>query len=120
MASFPPSYESKVGVFWDYENCEPPSGVPGYAVGDKIREIALQFGDMAVFKAYLHLPQTLSPKTMALHSELQSSGVSLTNCLQLVKGKDVIGKMISADILAFAIDNPPPAVIILISDDRDF
>ncbi|KAG8906397.1 hypothetical protein FRB99_006992 [Tulasnella sp. 403] len=75
---------------------------------------------MVVFKGYLRLSPNLSPEAMALHSELQSSGISLIHYMQLEKEKDVVGKMILADMFAFALDNQPPAVIVLISDNRDF
>ncbi|KAG8921930.1 hypothetical protein FRC01_014728 [Tulasnella sp. 417] len=55
-----------------------------------------------------------------LRSELQSSGVSLTDCPRASNRKDVVDKMLLVDMLAFAMDNPAPAVIVLISGDRDF
>lgn len=54
-----------------------------------------------------------------LRSELQSSGVSLTDCPHNGR-KDAADKMILVDMMAFALDNPPPATIVLISGDRDF
>jgi hypothetical protein len=50
---------------------------------------------------------------------LQSSGVSLTDCPHNGR-KDAADKMMMVDMLAFAIDHPPPATIVLISGDRDF
>ncbi|KAG6813357.1 hypothetical protein H0H92_011905, partial [Tricholoma furcatifolium] len=71
-------------------------------------------------------PTTFS-KSLALRSELQSSGVSLIDCPHNGR-KDVADKMMLdllakasiVDMLAYAIDNPAPSTIILISGDRDF
>lgn len=62
------------------ENCQPASGSSGYTVADYIRRIALQFGVVTVFKAYLELEKTGPSKVKTLLSELQSSGVSLIDC----------------------------------------
>ncbi|KAH9951356.1 NYN domain-containing protein [Amylocystis lapponica] len=108
-----------VAVFWDYENCAPPSGVPGYDIVNSIRQIAHRFGSIKLFKAYLELSELSSPKSLSLRSELQSCGVSLTDCPHNGR-KDVADKMMIVDMLTYAIDTPAPATIILISGDRDF
>src|ERR1700760_2867732 len=43
--------------------------------------------------------------------------MKLTDCPR--RAKDVTDKMLLADMMAFAVDNPPPAVIVLISGDKD-
>lgn len=49
---------------------------------------------MTLFKAYLEVSeQVLSPRSMSLRSELQASGVSLTDCPHNGR-KDVADKMI--------------------------
>ncbi|KAG8969238.1 hypothetical protein FRC03_003763 [Tulasnella sp. 419] len=69
---------TRVGIFWDYENCAPPSGVPGYVVAEQIRKVAHNFGSVTVFRAYLELSTAnITPKVINLRSELQSSGVSV-------------------------------------------
>ena len=61
---------------------------------NNIRSIAQNFGSVKVFKAYLGLTeQTPVSRVLSLRSELQSSGVSLTNCPQNGR-KDVADKMI--------------------------
>lgn len=72
-----------------------------------------------------------------MRSEMQLSGVSLTDCPHLNGQKDVADKMMIGthgydypqccvltlflvDMLAFAMDNPPPATLIIITGDRDF
>ncbi|KAG9029332.1 hypothetical protein FS837_003574 [Tulasnella sp. UAMH 9824] len=114
--------EPRVGIFWDYENCPTPAGVPGYIVAEYIRNAAHRFGPVSIFKAYLELSTVnITPKMINLRSELQSSGVSLTDCPRAeYNRKDVVDKMLLVDMLAFAMDNPAPAVIMLISGDRDF
>jgi hypothetical protein len=54
-----------------------------------------------------------------LRSELQGSGVSLIDTPKSGR-KDVADKMMIADLLSFAIDKRPPALIVLLSGDRDF
>lgn len=73
------------------------------------------------FKAYLELSSSegISQTQVTLRSELQGSGVSLIDTPKSGR-KDVADKMIIADILAFALDVPPPARIVLLSGDRDF
>ena len=62
------------------ENCQPASGSSGHSVVDNIRRIALEFGVVTVFRAYLELRETVSSRTYALRSQLHSSGVSLIDC----------------------------------------
>jgi len=107
-----------VAVFWDFENCPPPSGMPGYVVVENIRRAVHTFGCVTLFKAYLEITDTTGNKKN-LRSELQSSGVSLTDCPHNGR-KDAADKMMIVDMLAFALDHPSPATIVLISGDRDF
>ncbi|GJE97096.1 NYN domain-containing protein [Phanerochaete sordida] len=107
-----------VAIFWDYENCSPPHSA-GYTVVDNIRQIAHNYGTVKLFKAYLELSEQNSSRSLGLRSELQSCGVSLTDCPHNGR-KDVADKMMIVDMLTYAIDTPAPATIILISGDRDF
>ncbi|KAL0947151.1 hypothetical protein HGRIS_013279 [Hohenbuehelia grisea] len=109
-----------VAIFWDYENCHAPSSFSGYDIIKSIRDVAHGFGTVKLFKAYLELSeQVMSPRLLCLRSELQSSGVSLTDCPHNGR-KNVADQMIIVDMLTYAIDNPAPATVILISGDRDF
>ncbi|KAI0637218.1 limkain-b1-type NYN domain-containing protein, partial [Trametes polyzona] len=110
---------SSVAVFWDYENCALPANEPPYAIVNKIRRLAHQYGSVKTFKAYLEYAEQTSPKLVSLRSELQSCGVSLIDCPHIGR-KDVADKMMMVDMMAHAMDNPAPATIILISGDRDF
>ncbi|KAH7889775.1 NYN domain-containing protein [Phlebopus sp. FC_14] len=111
---------SKVAIFWDYENCSPSSNAPGlgYDIVNNLGRMARVFGCVSTFKAYLDI-SAQSPKSVPLRSELQSSGVSMIDCPHNGK-KEVVDKMILVDLLAFAVDNPPPATVILITGDRDY
>lgn len=73
------------------ENCSPQHGA-GFAVVDNIRQIAHQYGSVKLFKAYLELSEQNSTKSLNLRSELQSCGVSLTDCPHNGR-KDVADKM---------------------------
>jgi hypothetical protein len=76
------------------ENCRPPSNVPGFAVAGKLRQLIHQYGNITVFKAYMEYnSENVHPRAMALQSELQSSGISMTNCPHNGR-KDVADKMI--------------------------
>lgn len=64
------------------ENCPPASNSSGYEVVDNIRRMGHEFGNITLFKAYLETttPSSASQASLKLRSELQSSGVSLTEC----------------------------------------
>ncbi|KAJ6541815.1 NYN domain-containing protein [Mycena capillaripes] len=111
---------SDVAIFWDYENCHASSQVSGYEVVSGIRNVAHRFGPVKHFKAYMEIPDVDRDtfRSFNLRSELQSSGVSLTDCPH--NGKNAADMMIMVDMLAYAMDHPAPATLILISGDRDF
>ncbi|PWN21557.1 hypothetical protein BCV69DRAFT_173660 [Microstroma glucosiphilum] len=124
-----------VAVFWDVDNCSPPTGSSGRHLAHSIRKHITSIetgtgpekealgpsGPILSFKAYLELSSAegVSPAQVTLRSELQGSGVSLIDTPKSGR-KDVADKMIIADLMAFALDVPPPARIVLISGDRDF
>ncbi|KAF9246594.1 NYN domain-containing protein [Melanogaster broomeanus] len=128
----------KVAIFWDYENCSPPSSSPGlgYDIVNNVRRMAHVFGSVTTFKAYFDI-SAQSPKSLTLRSELQSSGVSMIDCPHSGR-KEVVDKMIlgvytdtflfatcvepkfQVDMVAFAVDHPASATIILIAGDRDY
>ncbi|KAJ3842550.1 NYN domain-containing protein [Lentinula raphanica] len=122
----PQAQEAHIGIFWDYEDCPVPTNLSGYDIVKQIRNLAHEFGSIKLFKAYNRFSeQTVNSfRTVVPRSELQSSGVSITDCSHS-RYKNVANQTIIVDILAFAIDNPfnPQAAnttIMLISGDRDF
>ncbi|KAF9246595.1 NYN domain-containing protein [Melanogaster broomeanus] len=136
----------KVAIFWDYgqyllqhphsptalkelttahcrtvlENCSPTSSSfgLGYDIVNNVGRMARVFGSVTTFKAYFDI-SAQSPKSLMLRSELQSSGVSMIDCPHSGR-KEVVDKMILVDMVAFAVDHPAPATIILIAGDRDY
>ncbi|KAI0687190.1 NYN domain-containing protein [Cytidiella melzeri] len=112
------SRQRPVAIFWDFENCPLPN-TAGVCEVDKIRRIAQEYGPIKVFKAYLELYEQCSAKTLSLRSELQSCGVTLTDCPHNGR-KDVADKMMLVDMMTFAMDNEAPATVIVLSGDRDF
>ncbi|KAJ4488216.1 NYN domain-containing protein [Lentinula aciculospora] len=114
-------HNGQVAIFWDYENCSPPPNISGYELVSRIRDLAHEHGSVHLFKAYTYHSEKTSARSLALRSELQSSGVSLTE-FSRNDFKDVIDRMIIADVLTFAMDNPYPSTttIMLISNEREF
>ncbi|KAI5120219.1 hypothetical protein M0805_000034 [Coniferiporia weirii] len=106
-----------VGIFWDFENCHPPSNMPGYSVVEKIRQAVQPLGSVQVFKAYMDV--NLEGKKSAQQHELQSSGVSLIHTPHNAK-KEVADKIMLVDLMIFALDAHGPTTIVLVTGDRDF
>lgn len=108
-----------VAIFWDFGNCPVPSNVSGREVVRNLMSLAHSFGSVKQFKAYWDMSQSNSPLAFpTLRSQLQSSGVSLTDCPPN-SGNDAAGRMLLVDMIAYAIDNSPPATIILITSEQD-
>ncbi|MFQ5976701.1 MAG: NYN domain-containing protein [Candidatus Heimdallarchaeota archaeon] len=105
---------TKIAVFWDLENCPPPSKVPGTSVIQDLRSLLMEFGVIQQIRAYSDLDYVKKP----LRLELQRSGVQLIDAPSALK--DAADKMILTDMLMFAIENPQPQRIVLISGDQDF
>ena len=76
---------------------------------DNIRRIAHSYGSVKLFKAYLELSEQSSLKSLSLRSELQSCGVSLTDCPHNGR-KDVADKMMIGVLFpeAYASRSPIP------------
>ncbi|KIS72113.1 uncharacterized protein UMAG_00535 [Mycosarcoma maydis] len=113
-----------IAIFWDVDNCAPPTGSSGRSVALAVRTAIQNFeiGPIVSFKAYLELSsETQAPNAaqVQLRSELQGCGVSLIDTPKSGR-KDVADKMMITDLLAYAIDQPAPATVVLISGDRDF
>ncbi|KAJ2930094.1 hypothetical protein H1R20_g7015, partial [Candolleomyces eurysporus] len=117
---------SEVAIFWDFGSCPVPAGSQstGYSIVRSIQTLALRLGIIKLFKAYLAVSPGYSSTVpaLALRSELQSSGVSLTD---VAGGKEVADKMLLVDMLAYAFDrassneeesSPTPAMILITAD----
>eukprot|EP00249_Psilotum_nudum_P022302 c28463_g1_i4 orf=415-2073(+) len=107
-----------LGIFWDIENCPVPAGVRANEIAGNIR-MALRVhpsvkGIVKVFSAY----GDFNRFPLKLREGFQMTGVSLLDVP--TTRKDASDKAILADMFLFAIDNPPPSTIFLISGDLDF
>lgn len=106
---------TRVGVFWDIENCPVPSGPGnGRAVVDSISGFANKFGRVFTITAHGNT-QSINH---GARTDLQQSGVHLVDVPP--SRKEAADKALLVDMLMFAMDHPPPATLILITGDQDF
>ncbi|KAH9299350.1 hypothetical protein KI387_031032, partial [Taxus chinensis] len=107
-----------VAILWDIENCPIPSEVRAEDVAGNIR-LALRVhpairGAVTLFSAY----GDFNNFPRKLREGCQRTGVNL---IDVPNGKkDAADKAILVDMFLFALDNPPPSTILLISGDVDF
>lgn len=106
-----------VAILWDIENCSVPGEVNAEDVAGNIR-IALRehpfIGAVTMFSAYGDFNQF--PRKV--REGCQRTGVNL---IDVPNGKkDAADKAILVDMFLFALDNPPPSTIFLITGDVDF
>ncbi|KAH9625170.1 hypothetical protein KSS87_008772 [Heliosperma pusillum] len=112
------SYQGPVAILWDIENCPVPSDVRPEDVAGNIR-MALRVhpviqGVVTLFSAY----GDFNAFPRRLREGCQRTGVKLVD---VPNGrKDAADKAILVDMFLFALDNPPPSSIMLISGDVDF
>lgn len=82
------------GLKQSLENCRHTSNLSGAYLVERLQNITKEFGTIRSFKAYGDLSlEYANPKSANLHSQLQSSGVSLVHCPHN-GGKDVADKML--------------------------
>ncbi|KAK4724340.1 hypothetical protein R3W88_027119 [Solanum pinnatisectum] len=114
----PDATQGPVAIFWDIENCPVPSNVHPEDVAGNIR-MALRVhpvikGLVTMFSAY----GDFNAFPRRLREGCQRTGVKL---IDVPNGrKDAADKAILVDMLVFALDNPQPSSIMLISGDVDF
>ncbi|KAF3435414.1 hypothetical protein FNV43_RR22503 [Rhamnella rubrinervis] len=112
------SADGPVAILWDIENCPVPSDVRPEDVAGNIR-MALRVhpvinGAVMMFSAY----GDFNAFPRRLREGCQRTGVKL---IDVPNGrKDAADKAILVDMFLFALDNPPPSSIMLISGDVDF
>ncbi|KAK4749956.1 hypothetical protein SAY87_027405 [Trapa incisa] len=112
------SLDGPVGILWDIENCPVPSDVRPEDVAGNIR-MALRVhpvinGAVISFSAF----GDFNAFPRRLREGCQKTGVKLVD---VPNGrKDAADKAILVDMFLFALDNPPPSTIMLISGDVDF
>ncbi|CAN4112196.1 unnamed protein product [Withania somnifera] len=114
----PNSSQGPVAILWDIENCPVPSDVRPEDVSGNIR-MTLRVhpvikGAVTLFSAY----GDFNAFPRRLREGCQRTGVKLVD---VPNGrKDAADKAILVDMFLFALDNPPPSSIMLISGDVDF
>lgn len=112
------SSQGPVAILWDMENCPVPSDVRPEDVAGNIR-MALRVhpvidGAVTMFSAF----GDFNAFPRRLREGCQRTGVKL---IDVPNGrKDAADKAILVDMFLFALDNPPPSSIMLISGDVDF
>ncbi|KAK7348739.1 hypothetical protein VNO80_23390 [Phaseolus coccineus] len=112
------SLDGPVAILWDIENCPVPTDVRPEDVAGNIR-MALRVhpvikGAVMLFSAY----GDFNSFPRRLREGCQRTGVKL---IDVPNGrKDAADKAILVDMFLFALDNPPPSSIMLISGDVDF
>ncbi|CAL0312129.1 unnamed protein product [Lupinus luteus] len=110
--------DGPVAILWDIENCPVPSDVRPEDVAGNIR-MALRVhpvikGAVLLFSAY----GDFNAFPRRLREGCQRTGVKL---IDVPNGrKDAADKAILVDMFLFALDNPPPSSMMLISGDVDF
>ncbi|CAN4107722.1 unnamed protein product [Withania somnifera] len=114
----PNSSQGPVAILWDIENCPVPSDIRPEDVAGNIR-MTLRVhpvikGAVTLFSAY----GDFNAFPRRLREGCQRTGVKL---IDVPNGrKDAADKAILVDMFLFALDNPPPSSIMLISGDVDF
>ncbi|BAB10381.1 unnamed protein product [Arabidopsis thaliana] len=108
--------KAKTSVWWDIENCEVPRGWDAHVIALNVSSSLLKMNYCGPVSISAYGDTNLIP----LHHQqaLSSTGVALNHIPAGVK--DASDKKILVDMLLWAIDNPAPANLLLISGDRDF
>ncbi|KVI10788.1 uncharacterized protein LOC112507620 [Cynara cardunculus var. scolymus] len=110
--------DGPIAILWDMENCPVPSDIRPEDVAGNIR-MTLRVhpiinGAVTMFSAY----GDFNAFPRRLREGCQRTGVKL---IDVPNGrKDAADKAILVDMFLFALDNPPPSSIMLISGDVDF
>ncbi|CAL1704082.1 unnamed protein product [Somion occarium] len=114
--SVPP--RDPVAIFWDWENCQTAAN-NSYRAAQRLRDIGQKYGPVTVFKSYVQAGQPSYFCSGKVRLALHTSGVHVLDC-QLVKGRNLVDQTIIEDMLSYAVDNPAPATVILVSGDGHF
>jgi len=106
-----------IAVFHDLENCAVPSAVQAWSVAGAVLEALRASGYGGVLRSYTAFGD-MALLRPAVRRQLSSTGVRL--CDVPSGRKDAADRALLLDMLLFARDTPPPAVVLLITGDRDF
>ncbi|CAN0877442.1 Meiosis regulator and mRNA stability factor 1 [Linum grandiflorum] len=106
----------KISVWWDFENCHPPTGANAFRVSQMITAAVRANGMKGPVQitAFGDVSQLSRPNQEAL----SSTGISMTHVPN--GGKNSADRSLLVDLMYWVSQNPPPAHLFLISSDRDF
>ncbi|CAH8305432.1 unnamed protein product [Eruca vesicaria subsp. sativa] len=116
MMTMAENSKAKTSVWWDIENCEVPKGWDAHAIAQNVASALLNMNYCGSVSILAYGDTNLIPHH--IQQALSSTGVGLNHVPAGVK--DASDKKILVDMLLWAVDNPAPANIMLISGDRDF
>ncbi|XP_044498719.1 uncharacterized protein LOC123220537 [Mangifera indica] len=108
--------KAKTSVWWDIENCQVPKGCQPHAIAQNISSAIAQLNYCGPLSISAYGDTNRIPQSV--QHALSSTGISLNHVPPGVK--DASDKKILVEMLFWAVDNPAPANIMLISGDRDF
>lgn len=120
-----PPPDAACGIFWDYENVNLPGDVCGFELSNRLRAIALRFGQLCERRLY-HDP---SKRTLGeeRRGPLDQSGFTLVDCPTRSAGgalsKEAIDKKIIVDVMLFAMTHVArrqKAWVVLLTSDGDY
>ncbi|KAM7280846.1 hypothetical protein ACFE04_007980 [Oxalis oulophora] len=110
---------SKISVWWDIENCQVPErwrGCDPHSIANNISSALVNLNYCGPLSISAYADTNRIPPSV--QHALSSTGISLNHVPAGVK--DASDKKILVDMLFWAVDNPAPGNIMLISGDRDF
>lgn len=107
-----------IAILWDIENCSIPSDVRAEDVALNIRKAVRRHPVITGLVSLFSAIGDFNGLPIRLREACQSTGVKLIDVPNIKK--DAADKAILVDMFVFALDNPPPSTIVLISGDVDF
>ncbi|MCO5586845.1 hypothetical protein L7F22_040790 [Adiantum nelumboides] len=106
----------KISIWWDIENCHVPKDVDPHYIAQNMTA-ALQHANLTgPIEIQVFGDTTILPHIT--QKALSDTGITLNHVPR--GNKDAADKAILVGLLLWALDNPPPANILLISGDGDF
>eukprot|EP00698_Gefionella_okellyi_P004392 TRINITY_DN14055_c0_g1_i1.p1 TRINITY_DN14055_c0_g1~~TRINITY_DN14055_c0_g1_i1.p1 ORF type:complete len:312 (-),score=45.50 TRINITY_DN14055_c0_g1_i1:20-913(-) len=103
-------------IVWDFENCAPPRELEVRVAVQRIRATMWRPPAKLSMVVVCNV-DLLSPQQ---REQLQDAAISLLDAKTVKQAKNVSDNMMIVEMYCFALDNPPPASILLISGDGDF
>ncbi|KAJ2917663.1 hypothetical protein MD484_g2811, partial [Candolleomyces efflorescens] len=109
--------EEKVVVFWD-ASASPATGVSGFELARSIQAAARTLGEIKSFKFYVDVNGTSRGSYLQFRSDLKFAGVTVVDTVS--EGREGSpAKALLTDTFVYALDNPAPQKVLLVSGDPD-